>query len=241
MARYDLPAPAAGALVALLATLESDPTAPTTVRAPARAVDVHVADSLVALDLPVVRDAVSILDLGAGAGFPGLVLAAALPEARVWLLESVGKKCAFIRRAVGRAGISNAHVVHARAEAVGGDLRDMQLVTARAVASLALVAEYAAPLLALGGHVVAWKGRRDAAEEAEAAKAANELGLERVEILSVTPHAAARHHHLHVYRKVSPTPVRFPRRPGFARKRPLGVRGTPQGPSRSTRSGCLRP
>ncbi len=230
MARYDLPAAAGRALVALLASLDSDATAPTTVRSPARAVDVHLADSLVALDLPVVRDAASILDLGAGAGFPGLVLAAALPEARVYLVESVGKKCAFMRRAASRAAISNAHVVHARAEGLGGGLGDVDVATARALGSLAVVAEYAAPLLALGGHAVVWKGRRDAAEEAEAAKAADELGLEPVETVTVTPHAAARHHHLHVYRKASPTPARFPRRPGVARKRPLGVRGTPQAP-----------
>lgn len=230
MARYDLPSAAASGLVTLLATLDTDPTAPTTVRMPARAVEVHLADSLVALDLPVVRQAASIVDLGAGAGFPGLALAAALPETGVWLVESVGKKCAFIRRAASRAALSNVHVVHARAEELDSDVRDVDVVTARAVGSLALVAEYAAPLLILGGRLVAWKGRRDAAEEAEAARAAIELGLERVEIVPVTPHAAARHHHLHVYRKAAPTPDRFPRRPGVARKRSLGLRGTSQAP-----------
>jgi 16S rRNA (guanine527-N7)-methyltransferase len=69
---------------------------------------------------------------------------------------------------------------------------------------------------------VAWKGRRDEAEEAAGANAADQLGMEVGEALHVTPYAGARDHHLHVLRKVADTPGRFPRRPGQARKRPLG-------------------
>ena len=222
MVRHDLSAPTARSLAALLEVLDADPSAPTTVRTPARAVDVHLADSLVALELAVVRQAASTLDLGSGAGFPGLALAAALPNTSFCLVDSVAKKCAFIRRAAARAAIANARVVHARAEALGAERRDAALVTARAVGSLELVAEYAAPLLAVDGHLVAWKGRRDPGEELAAARAAEELGLEAVEVVAVSPYPGARHHHLHVYRKASPTPDRFPRRPGIARKRTRG-------------------
>jgi 16S rRNA (guanine527-N7)-methyltransferase len=94
-------------------------------------------------------------------------------------------------------------------------------VTARALAALPVVAEYAAPLLRMGGTLVAWKGRPDPAETADAAAAAAALGLEVVEVVRVKPHPAARHRYLHVLRKVAPTPPRFPRRPGAAAKRPL--------------------
>ena len=84
-----------------------------------------------------------------------------------------------------------------------------------------MLAEYAAPLLRDQGVLVAWKGRRDAQEEADGAYAAEQLGLEPVEIRRVQPFPAARDRHLHVMRKVAPTPSRFPRRPGMAAKRPL--------------------
>jgi 16S rRNA (guanine527-N7)-methyltransferase len=191
------------------------------VRDPAAGVDAHVADSLSGLELTVVREARVVADLGAGAGFPGLVLAAALPGARVALVESLGRKCAFLERAVAAAGLGNAAVVCRRAEEWPEGHGRHDLVTARAVAPLAVLAEYAAPLLAPGGALVAWKGARDPAEEAAGASAAAQLGLEVAEVRRVHPFPAAEQRHLHRYVKVSPTPDRFPRRPGMARKRPL--------------------
>jgi 16S rRNA (guanine527-N7)-methyltransferase len=95
-------------------------------------------------------------------------------------------------------------------------------VTARAVDSLAVLAEYAAPLLEAGGVLVAWKGARDRAEEEAGVAAAERLGLRVVDVLRVEPFPGARDRHLHVYEKAAPTPPGFPRRPGMARKRPLG-------------------
>ncbi|HEX8123535.1 MAG TPA: 16S rRNA (guanine(527)-N(7))-methyltransferase RsmG [Solirubrobacteraceae bacterium] len=218
-ARYDVPSAGIDALARILELIAEDDTAPTTVLDPARGVDVHVADSLAGLELPAVRAATTIADLGAGAGFPGLALAAALPGARVFLVESVGRKCAFMERAIAAAGLPNASVVCARAEEWDG-LTDV--VTARALAPLAVIAEYAAPLLRVGGSLVAWKGARDAEEEADGAVAAAELGLDVAEVRRVTPFAGIAERHLYLYSKVSDTPYRFPRRPGMARKRPLG-------------------
>jgi len=218
---YELPPGAVPALRSVLDLVAADETAPTTVRDPERGVDVHVADSLTGLEVPALRDARRIADLGAGAGFPGLVLAAALPGARVALVESVGRKCAFLHRAITAAGLANAEVVCARAEAWRDGLGTCDAVTARAVAPLAVLAEYAAPLLREGGVLVAWKGARDAAEEADGAAAAGQLGLEVGEIRRVEPFAEAERRHLYVYSKVGPTPARFPRREGMARKRPL--------------------
>lgn len=225
--RHGLPPAGESQLSALLLAVADDPHAPTTVREPAQAVHTHLADSLAALELPRVRAATTVADLGAGAGFPGLPLAVALPEAAVVLIESVARKCAFIRAAANAAELTNVEVVADRAESWSAGVGTRDLVTARALAPLAVLAEYAAPLLREGGVLVAWKGRRDAEEERDAAAAAAQLGLTVEEIRPVHPYPGADHRHLHVLRKVAPTPERFPRRPGMARKRPLGAKNRP--------------
>jgi 16S rRNA (guanine527-N7)-methyltransferase len=227
VAAHHLPGTAATAMKALLDLVATDETAPTTVRAPRQAVDVHIADSLTGLEVPAIREAARIADLGAGAGFPGLVLAAALPRARVALVESVGKKCAFMERAIEAAGLPNADVVCARAEDWREGIGTNDVVTARALAPLAVLAEYAAPLLRVGGTLVAWKGARDEAEEGAAAAAAAELGLAEPEIVRVQPRKGMERRTLYLYFKVTETPDRYPRRAGMARKRPLGGSGRP--------------
>jgi len=219
--RFELPASAFDALDALLGLLATDPAAPTTITDPAAAVDAHVADALVALELAEVRAARRIADLGSGAGFPGLVLAAALPDAAVALVESSSKKCAYLRRAAEAMGLDNVEVVAERAEEWSDGLRRCDLVTARAVAPLNVLVEYAAPLLAAGGALVAWKGRRDAAQEADGDAAAAATGLAPAVVRPVMPWNGAQNLHLHLYLKVGSTPNRYPRRPGMASKRPL--------------------
>jgi 16S rRNA (guanine527-N7)-methyltransferase len=181
----------------------------------------HLADSLVALELEVWERARRIVDLGAGAGFPGLALAVALAESEVRLVEAQARKCAFVRDLCAQAGIANARVVCARAEEWVEGIDGHEAVLARALAPQAVVVEYAAPLLRVGGFLVDWRGRRDSSAERSGAAAAVRLGLELVEIRHVKPYAGARDHHLHLYAKVRPTPEGFPRRAGMARKRPL--------------------
>jgi 16S rRNA (guanine527-N7)-methyltransferase len=223
--RYGLTETAEASLLALLEAVAADPRAPTTVRDPIKIADDHLADSLVALEFEQTRAAATIADLGAGAGFPGLPLAISLPEAAVALVESNARKCAFIERAAGASRVANANVIHARAEAWPAGQRQFDLVTARALAPLAVLAEYAAPLLRVGGALLAWRGRRDAAAELAAAAAADELGLEVAEPVAVEPYRGAVNRHLHLMSKVRETPDRFPRRPGIALKRPLGASG----------------
>ena len=224
-ARYDLPLAAAPALSRLLDLIAADRHAPTTVREPAVAVDAHVADALVALDLDFVRGARRIADLGSGAGVPGLVLAAALPAAAVALVESNQRKAAFLEHAAAEMELTNTEVVAERAEAWPAGIESRDLVTARALAPLAVLVEYAAPLLVIGGVLVAWKGRRDSDEERDGAAAAAATGLEAGEVRPVRPWDGAEHRHLHLYLKVSSSPNRFPRRPGMASKRPLRASG----------------
>ncbi|HEX6618667.1 MAG TPA: 16S rRNA (guanine(527)-N(7))-methyltransferase RsmG [Solirubrobacteraceae bacterium] len=220
-ARYGLPARAEHQLAMLLDLVAAEPAAITTVRDPAQGVDAHVADSLVALDLPAVRSAHRVADLGSGGGFPGLALAIALPAAHVAVVESVRRKCTFLAAAVSELGLANVEVVNARAEAWPEGIGAHDLVVARALAPLAVLLEYAAPLLEPGGALVAWKGRREPAEEADGAAAADVLGMAAPEAIAVEPFPHARDRNLYLSSKVSPTPSRYPRRPGMARKRPI--------------------
>lgn len=219
--RYGLAPRSRAQLNTILTTLAVDDRAPTTVRSPEEAIDAHLSDSLVALEVDRVRSAKRLADIGTGAGFPGLTLAVALPLSDVSLVESQTKKCQFLRRTIAAAGIDNAFVVERRAEEWPEGLAAHDAVLARALAPAPVVLEYAAPLLALGGVLVDWRGRRDTDAEDAALAAADQLGLQRLEIRSVHPFEGARDRHLHVYLKVRETPERFPRRAGVARKRPL--------------------
>jgi 16S rRNA (guanine527-N7)-methyltransferase len=189
-----------------------------------RAWKVHVDDSLTGLDVPELTAAGRIADVGAGAGFPGLALAAAMPGAQVDLIESVGRKCDFMRRAIDVAGIVNATVLASRSEDLAaGEGRDAyDVVTARAVGRLSTLAELASPLLKPNGVLIAWKGKRDVDEDRQLANAAESLAMRPEQVLDVGDRAGSRHRHIHVIRKSGPTPANLPRRPGMAKKRPKG-------------------
>jgi 16S rRNA (guanine527-N7)-methyltransferase len=189
-----------------------------------RAWQVHVVDSLTGLEVVGLRDAGRIADIGAGAGFPGLVLAVALPGARVDLIESVGRKCEFMRRAIEAAGIDNASVLNTRSEdlarAEGREAYDV--ATARAVGRLSTLAELASPLLKPNGVLVAWKGKRDEDEERQLQNASGALAMSPEQIIDVGDRAGSEHRHLQVIRKTGSTPENLPRNPGIAKKRPKG-------------------
>jgi 16S rRNA (guanine527-N7)-methyltransferase len=216
---------ARAALATVLELLAVERASVSSVTDPERAWKVHVDDSLSGLVVPELAEASRIADVGSGAGFPGLVLAVALPSARVDLVESVERKCEFIRRAAAAAGIGNAETVRARSEelASGAGREAYDAVTARAVGRLSTLAELASPLLGENGVLVAWKGRRDPDEEAELERAAAALAMRPEEVLPVGPFAGSLHRHLHVLRKVGETPADLPRRPGMAKKRPRGA------------------
>lgn len=195
-------------------------------RDPGEAWRAHVADSLTGLEISALHSARAIADVGSGAGFPGLVLAVALPAAHVDLIESVTRKCDFLRDASARAGIENVSVINARSEehAAGAGREAYDVVTARAVGRLATLAELASPLLREGGTLIAWKGRRDPDEEAELARAGEMVAMAPRKILEVGESAGYEHRHLHAVRKIGRTPDNLPRRPGVAKKRPYGGR-----------------
>jgi 16S rRNA (guanine527-N7)-methyltransferase len=223
VATYGLPASAGGQLERLLEALAAEADPHTTVSQPADAVDQHLADSLTGLDLEEIRSALRIVDIGAGPGFPGLPLAVALPGATVELLEATRRKCAVIERLAAAAEIANARALPLRAEewAATEGRNAYDAATVRAVAPLAVLVEYAAPLLRMGGALVAWKGRPDPHEEDAGAAAAEVVGLRPISVTPVRPYEGARDLNLYVYLKERETPDRFPRRAGTATKRPL--------------------
>jgi 16S rRNA (guanine527-N7)-methyltransferase len=212
------------ALETVLDLLAQERASVSSVTDPKRAWRVHVEDSLTGLDVAELAKATRIADIGSGAGFPGIVLAVALPDARVDLIESVGRKCDFMHRAVEAAGIANATVLNARSEELAAcDRRETyDVVTARAVGRLSTLAELASPLLRDGGVLVAWKGKRALDEEQQLARAADQLAMQPAEILATGARAGSKHRHLHLIRKSGSTPTDLPRRPGMAKKRPRG-------------------
>jgi 16S rRNA (guanine527-N7)-methyltransferase len=166
-----------------------------------------------------------VIDVGAGAGFPGLPLKILKPEMQLTLVEATVKKAGFLEHMVQVLGLRDVGVVARRAEEVGqmGEHREAyDWAVARAVAPLAVLAEYLLPLAKVGGRMLAQKGR-GAKEEIEAAKNAIEkLGGEKIDLMPVTIPGLHEERWLVVIEKIAPTPTIYPRRAGMPAKRPLG-------------------
>jgi len=186
----------------------------------------HFLDSLSLLEVEPLRRVRSIVDVGSGGGFPALVLALALPQSRIVALDSVGKKCRFIREAAEVLGLRNLEVEQARAEEAGrGKYRGFfEAGVARAVAGLPVDAELVVPLLRMGGVFVDMKGAMSNEELTHGKTALGILGAQYEEIRSVEPFPGADNRWLFVARKIAATPDRYPRRTGVPAKRPLGVK-----------------
>jgi len=185
-------------------------------------------DSLALLDVPQLQERAGAgwLDLGAGAGVPGIPLAVALPAAKLTLLDGAAKKCAFLEAAVEAAGLAvRATVVCARSElhAVAGQpgREAYAVVLARAVAPLPALLELAAPLLARGGVLLASKTGRAVREEGPRGEAVAKLcGLAAGPVVPL-PRSPLDDAVCAVYEKVADTPKRLPRREGQAVRHPL--------------------
>lgn len=188
----------------------------------------HFADSLAVLlaindeDFGVRR---SLIDIGTGAGFPGLPLKIARPAWRVALVESTRKKTEFLEHMIYQLGLDQVDVVWGRAEEVGQDpayREQFDLAVARAVADMAVLVEYALPLLRVGGRFIAQK-ETDPYDELQAAeKAIETLGGTHRDTIPYRLPAFDQPLHLVVVEKVAPTPEKYPRRPGMPAKRPIG-------------------
>lgn len=198
----------------------------TAISTPAEAASVHVADSLVVFSTVWLPKASRLIDIGTGLGFPGLAIAAAAPEFDVTLLDAARKKAEAAARIARRAGVTNAASLWGRAEELGAiaspHREAYNIVTARALAPLAVLMEYAAPLLHDDGSLIAWKGTPENDEVAACRAACDALSMELAESRSVTPFEGSGERTLWRIRKRGPTPPGFPRRPGVAVHNPLG-------------------
>jgi 16S rRNA (guanine527-N7)-methyltransferase len=188
----------------------------------------HVLDSLSCLLFEPVGEAELLADVGSGGGLPGLPIKLAAPRVAVTLIEATAKKARFLRRAVEALAVDGVEVVNGRAEEVGRAREHRgvyDVTTARAVARLAVVAEYCVPLLRVGGHAVLMKGRLEGGEVSEGERAAEKLGAEVSEVIRVPrlPEIGEKHRSLVVVRKVGETPDRYPRSVGTPARTPLGM------------------
>jgi 16S rRNA (guanine527-N7)-methyltransferase len=185
----------------------------------------HFLDSLSILKvLPAGSGPARVVDVGTGAGFPGLPLKIARPELRLTLLEAAGKKVEFCRAVVERLHLQDVTVLKARAEELGQDpahREQYDWALARAVAEMPVLAEYLLPLARVGGHALAQKGEGAPAETQAAEGAIRRLGGQVEQIVPVALPAIAEKRYLVVLQKVAGTPPAYPRRPGAASKKPL--------------------
>ncbi len=183
----------------------------------------HVLDSLTLALLWPVEGPASLVDIGSGAGFPGLPLKIVWPATHVLLVESVAKKAEFLRHVAAELGLDGVEVSAERAEVIGRDLRYRErfaFATGRAVAALPVLAEYCLPLVEVGGLFAAPRGSQGAAELVAAETALATLGGGQAELRQVTlPDVGARG--IVVVRKLRSTDLLYPRRVGVPGKRPL--------------------
>lgn len=200
----------------------------TAITDPAEVATRHFLDSLtVALAIPNEMKAGTprLLDVGAGAGFPGLPLSISFPGWRVTLLEATGKKVRFLDAVIADLGLANARAVHGRAEELAHDPAyrgRFDVVTARAVAALPTLLEYCAPFARVGGLTIAPKKGELATEIAAGERAAKLLGARLLEAVQVTIPLLVDGRVLLVAVQAKPCPPQYPRPAGAPTKHPLG-------------------
>lgn len=184
----------------------------------------HFLDSLSCLLVLTPAPGLRVLDVGTGAGFPGLPIKIVYPELRLTLLEATGKKVAFLEHLVAQLELEGVTVVHARAEELGqqaGHRESYDWVLARAVAGMRVLIEYLLPFCKLGGHCLAQKGEDAPQEVAEAQEATSLLGGRIAQLTPVELPTVAETRYLVDIAKIAATPPAYPRRAGRPAKRPL--------------------
>lgn len=165
-----------------------------------------------------------LIDVGTGAGFPGLPLKILYPNMKLTLVESVGKKAMFCQHIVSVLGLQNVNVVHMRAEDLGQEPAHREKydwAVARAVANLSVLSEYLIPLVEVGGRMLAQKGETGPAEAQSAEKGMKMLGGKLEQLLPVHLPGVADDRYLVVVEKTQATPPKYPRKPGIPSKQPL--------------------
>ncbi len=184
----------------------------------------HLVDSLSCVPLLPPTSAVHLIDVGSGAGFPGLVLKIYRPDIHLALLDSSRKRCSFLEDLVAELNLGKTVLLRGRAEAYGQETQhreQYEVAVSRAVASLRILAEYCLPFLKVGGLFICQKGPKGREEIREAREALGVLGGEIAEVREIVLPGAGERRLLIALRKSKPTPIKYPRRSGVPKKRPL--------------------
>ncbi len=195
----------------------------TAITEPDQVATLHLLDSLSLLSLADFTGK-TVVDVGTGAGFPGVPLAAALPSAHVTLLDSLNKRINFLRESCAALGLQNVDFVHARAEEFAAGRREsFDFAVSRAVAALPVLCELCLPLVKVGGQFLAMKSVECGQELADAERAIRLLGGRLRKTVDYTIPTTQIVHRVVVIEKVSPTSKKYPRRFAQIKKQPLGV------------------
>ncbi|RDC50787.1 16S rRNA (guanine(527)-N(7))-methyltransferase RsmG [Acinetobacter sp. RIT592] len=184
----------------------------------------HFLDSVAAVKKGYIKDGMSIIDVGTGAGFPGLPLRICLENSKVTLLDSLNKRINFLSEVCTNVNIDDIELIHGRAEDFGKDEKyreQYDIATARAVAGLPILMEFCVPFIKVGGYFVCLKGPNADTELEESRKAMEVLGLEFVEKIDVELPEIELKHNIVVFKKVNSTPAKYPRKAGKPVKTPI--------------------
>jgi 16S rRNA (guanine527-N7)-methyltransferase len=185
----------------------------------------HFLDSLTCATVTGDLTGQSLVDVGTGAGFPGIPLKILYPGLHVTLAESIQKRTDFLAAVTAELVLQNVTIIAERAEAVGQNplyREQFDWAAARAVAAMPVLAEYLLPLCKVGGHMLAQKGESAPEETEQAAEAIEILGGGGAAITEINLPGVENRHYLVVVKKVRPTPEKYPRRVGVPGKRPIG-------------------
>ena len=184
----------------------------------------HFLDSVSAVTKGYIQDGMSLIDVGTGAGFPGMPLRICLPKLKVTLLDSLNKRINFLQEVASKLSIEDIEFIHGRAEDFGKneDYREkFDIATARAVAGLPVLMEFCVPFIKVGGYFVCLKGPNANLELEESKKAMEVLGVEYVEKIDVKLPEIDLNHNILVFKKVKNTPSKYPRKAGKVSKNPI--------------------
>ena len=184
----------------------------------------HMIDSITAYDEQIFQDGVTVIDVGTGAGFPGLPLKIFCPEIKLTLMDSLNKRIKFLQTVVEELGLKDVECVHARAEEGARNKKyreSFDIAVSRAVARLPILCEYCLPFVKKGGHFIALKGMQYHDEAEEAAKAIKVMGGSKTEIRPVKLPELDDKRAVITITKTMPTPKAYPRKAGTPTKNPL--------------------
>lgn len=184
----------------------------------------HFIDCIKSSRFSELGNATSIIDVGTGAGFPGIPLKIMYPEKKVVLLDSLNKRVNFLNQVIGKLSLNNIEALHGRAEEFSrkSDFREkFDIAVSRAVANMTMLSELCVPYVKVGGYFVALKGPSVDVELNEAKNAIEKLGGKLQEIIKVDIEDTDLQHNLVVIKKIKNTPAVYPRNSGNMAKKPL--------------------